>query len=65
MRLLIEVLYVGLSLVVIYALTAAAAWSYPLGDRVIWSCGAAAAAATMLMAIGPLRTAWRIGRAPS
>ena len=45
------------------ALTAAAAWSYPLGREVIWYCGAGAAAATMLMGIGPLRRAWRIDRA--
>ena len=65
MRVGIELLYIALGLVVTYALTAAAAASYPLGREVIWYCGAGAAAATMLMGIGPLHRAWRIDRARS
>ncbi|MDQ2892930.1 MAG: hypothetical protein M3R64_07570 [Pseudomonadota bacterium] len=62
MRVAIELLYIALGVVIAIALTAAAAWSYPLGRAVIWYCGAGAAAATMLMGIGPLRRAWRIDR---
>jgi hypothetical protein len=63
MRVAIELFYLLLGLAVTYALTAGAAWSYPLGREVIWYCGAGAAAASMLMAIGPLRRAWRVDRA--
>ncbi len=63
MRVAIELLYIALGVAIAIALSAAAAWSYPLGRVVIWYCGAGAAAATMLMGIGPLRRAWRIDRA--
>ncbi|MDE0878562.1 MAG: hypothetical protein OSB00_07835 [Sphingomonas bacterium] len=65
MRLAVELFYILLGLAVTVALTAAAAWSYPMGRQVIWWCGAGAAAATLLMGVGPLMRAWRIDRARS
>ena len=62
MRVGIELFHIALGLIAAVALTAAAAWSYPLGRTVIWNCGAGAAAAVMLMGIGPLRRAWAIDR---
>jgi uncharacterized membrane protein len=54
---LIELLHVVAGLAVAAAMTAAAAWAYPLGAEVIWWCGAAAMAATVTMGLGPLRRA--------
>jgi hypothetical protein len=54
---LIELLYVVAGLMAGLALTAAAAWAYPLGYDVIWACGAVAMAASVVMGIGPLRRA--------
>jgi len=59
-RTLIEGLHVVAGLIAAWAVTAASAWAYPLGWRVIWWCGAAGALATLLMGIGPLRRAWAI-----
>ena len=56
----IKILHILAGLVVAIAITWAAAWSYPLGQDVIWSCGAAAMVATMLMGVGPLRRARRL-----
>ncbi len=56
----IEILHILAGLVAAVAITWAAAWSYPLGQDVIWSCGAAAMVATVLMGVGPLRRARRL-----
>ncbi len=56
----IEILHILAGLVVAVAITWAAAWSYPLGQDVIWACGAAAMVATVLMGVGPLRRARRL-----
>ena len=56
----IEILHILAGLVVAVAITWAAAWSYPLGQDVIWSCGTAAMVATVLMGVGPLRRARRL-----
>ena len=56
----IEILHILAGLVVAIAITWAAAWSYPLGQDVIWSCGAAAMVATVLMGVGPLRRSRRL-----
>ena len=56
----IEILHILAGLVVAIAITWAAAWSYPLGQDVIWACGAAAMVATVLMGVGPLRRAHRL-----
>ena len=56
----IEILHILAGLVVATAITWAAAWSYPLGQDVIWACGAAAMVATVLMGVGPLRRARRL-----
>jgi len=58
----IEILHIFGGLVAAAAMTWAAAWSYPLGQDVIWSCGAAAMVATVLMGVGPLRRARRLDR---
>ena len=47
----IEILHILAGLVAAVAITWAAAWSYPLGQDVIWSCGAAAMVATVLMGV--------------
>ena len=62
MRTLVELLYLIAGLTVAAAMTAAAAWAYPLGREVIWWCGAAAMAAALLMSIAPLRRARAIDR---
>ena len=62
MRLAVELFYIGLGLVVAVAVTSAAAWAYPPAYEVIFYCGAGAAAASILMGIGPLRLASRIDR---
>jgi peptidoglycan/LPS O-acetylase OafA/YrhL len=56
----IEILHILAGLAVAVAITWAAAWSYPLGQDVIWTCGAAAMVATVLMGVGPLRRARRL-----
>ncbi|HXH16501.1 MAG TPA: hypothetical protein VNJ10_10265 [Sphingomonas sp.] len=56
----VEILHIVAGLVVAVAITWAAAWSYPLGQDVIWACGAAAMVATVLMGVGPLRRARRL-----
>ncbi|BCA64249.1 hypothetical protein HMP09_3483 [Sphingomonas sp. HMP9] len=56
----IEILHILVGLGVAVAITWAAAWSYPLGQDVIWTCGAAAMVATVLMGVGPLRRARRL-----
>jgi hypothetical protein len=56
-RTLIEILHILVGLGVAVAITWAAAWSYPLGQDVIWWCGAAAMVVTVIMGIGPLRQA--------
>ena len=56
----IEILHILAGLGVAVAITWAAAWSYPLGQDVIWACGAAAMVATVLMGVGPLRRARRL-----
>ena len=62
MRVAVELFYLALGLIAAVALSAAAAWAYPPAFTVIWWCGAGAAAATLLMGVGPLRRAWRIDR---
>ena len=57
---IIEILHILAGLAVAVAITWAAAWSYPLGQDVIWACGAAAMVATVLMGVGPLRRARRL-----
>ena len=56
-RTAIEILHILAGLAVAVAITWAAAWSYPLGQDVIWWCGAAAMVVTVIMGIGPLRQA--------
>ena len=56
----IEILHIVVGLLAAVAITWAAAWSYPLGQDVIWACGAAAMVATVLMGVGPLRRARRL-----
>ncbi len=56
----IEILHILAGLMAAVAITWAAAWSYPLGQDVIWACGAAAMVATVLMGVGPLRRARRL-----
>ena len=56
-QVLTELFHLGLGLLAALAMTAAAAWSYPLGRNVIWGCGIFAMVATALMGIGPLRRA--------
>ena len=56
----IEILHILGGLVAAVAMTWAAAWSYPLGQDVIWSCGAAAMVATVAMGVGPLLRARRL-----
>lgn len=59
---LVETLHILAGLAVAVAMTWAAAWSYPLGQEVIWWCGGAAALATVAMGVRPLRRAWRQDR---
>ena len=59
-RTTIEVLHILGGLLAAVAITWAAAWSYPLGQDVIWSCGAAAMVATVAMGVGPLLRARRL-----
>ena len=59
---LVELLHVVAGLMAAAALTAAAAWAYPLGAEVIWWCGAAAMVATVGMGLGPLRRAFLADR---
>ena len=54
----IEILPLLVGLMAAAAITGAAAWSYPLGQDVIWWCGSAAMVATVAMGIRPLRRAW-------
>ncbi len=61
-RTTIEILHILAGLAVAVAMTWAAAWSYPLGQDVIWSCGAAAMVATVAMGLRPLRRAQRQDR---
>lgn len=60
---LTELLHLAAGLMVALAMTAAAAWAYPLGHDVIWGCGVFAMAATALMGVGPLRRAGARDRA--
>ena len=62
-RTLIELLHILTGLAAAAALTTAIAWSYPLGARTAWWCGAAAMVATVLMGVGPLRRAWAVDKA--
>jgi hypothetical protein len=64
-RALIEILHILVGLGVAVAITWAAAWSYPLGQNVIWWCGAAAMVVTVIMGIGPLRQARILDRQTS
>lgn len=54
---LVELMYMIAGLAVACAISAAAAWAYPLGRDVIWWCGALAMVATIAMGVGPLRRA--------
>lgn len=58
----IELFHIVAGVVAAIAMTAAAAWAYPLGEDVIWACGIAAMVATVLMGIGQMRRARRIDR---
>jgi fatty acid desaturase len=62
-RVAVELLHIAAGLLAAWAITAAAAWAYPLGRDVIWWCGAAAMAATVFMGVGPLRRAHAADRA--
>ncbi|WP_267397330.1 MULTISPECIES: hypothetical protein [unclassified Sphingomonas] len=62
MRTLIELFFLVAGLAVAVAMTAAAAWAYPLGREVIWWCGGAAMVAALVMSIAPLRRARALDR---
>ncbi len=57
-RTAVEFLHIVAGLAAAAALTAAVAWSYPLGAEVAWWCGAGAMVATVIMGVRPLRRAW-------
>jgi hypothetical protein len=57
-RTVIELLHVAAGLMAAAAIAGTVAGADPLGREVIWWCGAAAQAATLAMAVGPLRRAW-------
>ena len=61
-KVLTELLHMIAGLMAAVAMTAGAAWAYPLGATVIWACGIFAMVATALMGIGPLRRAARADR---
>lgn len=60
---LIELAHLAGGVALALAISWAAAWAYPLGAAVIWAYGGAAAVATVILAAGPIRDAWRRDRA--
>jgi hypothetical protein len=62
-RTLVELFFVVVGLGIAWALTAAAAASYPLGREAIHWCGLAAVAATIAMGVRPVRRAIAADRA--